>query len=107
MTNPNYADAAWRAIRLMVLARDGHRCQIRGAKCKGRATHVDHIINVDDGGARLDPSNLRAACASCNIAKRNTEVAARARSARAAKAGVPAALGWSPNKLDVKPSRDE
>jgi 5-methylcytosine-specific restriction endonuclease McrA len=39
-------------------------------------------VNVDDGGARLDWSNLRASCRSCNIGKRNTEVAARAREAR-------------------------
>ena len=34
---------------------------------------------VPEGGPRLDPSNLRAACAACNVAKRNSEVAARAR----------------------------
>ena len=55
MTKPEYADAAWREIRLLILARDGYRCQIRDRKCKGRATHVDHIVNVLDGGRRLDP----------------------------------------------------
>jgi hypothetical protein len=47
-----------------------------------RATHVDHIVDVLDGGARLDLSHLRRACAACNIGKRNTLVAARARAYR-------------------------
>lgn len=78
-----YDDPRWRALRSGILARDGYRCQIRGPKCKHRATHVDHIISVSDGGEPFDPNNLRAACASCNISKRNTEVAARARGVRA------------------------
>ena len=84
MTKPRVYDAPeWKAVRLAVLARDGHRCQIRGPKCKGAARHVDHVRSVSDGGAPFDPANLRAACSSCNIAKRNTEVAARARGVRA------------------------
>ena len=67
----------------MILARDGFRCQIAGPRCKTKATHVDHIVSVSDGGAKFDPANLRAACASCNISKRNTEVAQRARGVRA------------------------
>ena len=78
-SRPEYARPAWKAMRKLILARDGHRCQIRGPKCRGAANHVDHIVAMSQGGAVLDPSNLRAACASCNIGKRNTEVAARAR----------------------------
>jgi 5-methylcytosine-specific restriction endonuclease McrA len=78
----NYAGPEWQAVRRLVLDRDCGVCQIHGDKCKRRATEVDHIVNVDDGGARLDPANLRAACKSCNVAKRNREVAARARRAR-------------------------
>jgi 5-methylcytosine-specific restriction endonuclease McrA len=79
MAKPEYSGPEWRAVRLVVLARDGYRCQIRGPKCRIVATHVDHIRSISQGGSRLDPGNLRAACASCNIAKRNREVAARAR----------------------------
>jgi 5-methylcytosine-specific restriction endonuclease McrA len=79
MSGPEYAGPEWQAIRRRVLARDGHLCQIRGPKCRGTATHVDHIVSVSQGGPRLEMSNLRAACSACNVAKRNTEVAARAR----------------------------
>jgi 5-methylcytosine-specific restriction endonuclease McrA len=88
MAKPEYANPQWKAVRRAVLARDGHQCQIRGPKCKGRATHVDHIVSISQGGALLDPANLRAACASCNVAKRNSEVAARARGES------PPSTGW-------------
>jgi 5-methylcytosine-specific restriction endonuclease McrA len=41
-------------------------CEIR-EKCNGDATEeVDHIIPIDDGGARLDEENLQAACRPCH-----------------------------------------
>jgi 5-methylcytosine-specific restriction endonuclease McrA len=92
-----YSSPLWKAVRLAVLERDGYRCQIRGPKCTGMASHVDHVIDWRDGGAPFDPSNLRAACASDNIAKRNRGVAARARAAR----GEAGALPYTPS-----PSRD-
>jgi 5-methylcytosine-specific restriction endonuclease McrA len=74
-----YDSPVWRAVRKEVLARDGHVCQIRLPGCKVRANSVDHIVRPEDGGARYDPANLRAACISCNSAKRNSSLAARAR----------------------------
>ena len=55
----------WPRVRLEILRRDGYACRVGGPTCKGRATTVDHIVPLSRGGARLDPSNLRAACASC------------------------------------------
>ena len=79
-----YDDPRWKKMRKLVLERDGYRCQLQcSPKCKGDATEVDHIVSVSDGGAWLDPANLVAACKSCNISKRNSEVAARARGVRA------------------------
>jgi 5-methylcytosine-specific restriction endonuclease McrA len=74
-----YDSPAWPAVRRDVLARDGHVCQVRLPGCKVRANSVDHIVRPEDGGAPYDPANLRAACTSCNSAKRNSAVAARAR----------------------------
>jgi 5-methylcytosine-specific restriction protein A len=65
MTKPQYA-GNWPAIRLFVLERDGYRCQIRGPHCEGTASHADHIVAVAHGGS-AHPSNLRAACPTCNL----------------------------------------
>lgn len=51
----------------IVLERDGHQCQLRGAKCTGVATTLDHIRPRATGGDGLD--NLRAACAWCNMSR--------------------------------------
>jgi 5-methylcytosine-specific restriction endonuclease McrA len=62
-------DTEWRRVRLLVLARDRNTCQVR-LKCNGApANSVDHIVALANGGARLDPGNLRAACQACNSAK--------------------------------------
>jgi 5-methylcytosine-specific restriction endonuclease McrA len=50
-----------------VLERDNWRCQIGiVGRCKGKANTADHIQAVAEGGALLDPANLRAACTPCN-----------------------------------------
>lgn len=66
MADHPYGSPAWRAVRPVVLQRDGHRCQLQLPGCTGRATHVDHIIPWSEGGAWFDPTNLRAACEHCN-----------------------------------------
>lgn len=65
MTKPQYS-GPWRKIRAQVLERDGGLCQIRGPRCTGTATAVDHIIPVQAGGPWFDPANLRGACVNCN-----------------------------------------
>lgn len=57
----------WRRLRLVILERDGYQCQIRGPRCEGKATDVDHIIPIADGGPEFEETNLRAACHPCNI----------------------------------------
>jgi 5-methylcytosine-specific restriction protein A len=61
----------WRETRKRVLERDGYRCQIGGPRCTVIATHVDHIVPlmVDTSRAQ-DMTNLRAACANCNLDRR-------------------------------------
>lgn len=65
-----YRSSAWKRVRLVILKRDKWRCKIRGRKCKGVAVEVDHIVRLIDGGAQLDPDNLRAACKPCNRGRR-------------------------------------
>jgi 5-methylcytosine-specific restriction endonuclease McrA len=56
----------WRALRLRILARDGHTC----AYCGQAATTVDHILPVrKHPDQAMNPENLVSACAKCNSAK--------------------------------------
>jgi 5-methylcytosine-specific restriction endonuclease McrA len=54
----------WRRLRDRILERDAHRCRY----CGGRATTVDHVRPVDQGGTD-DAWNLVAACRTCNESK--------------------------------------
>jgi 5-methylcytosine-specific restriction enzyme A len=72
----------WKRVRLEVLARDHYECQIRGPRCQGRATLVDHIIPVARGGAWYDQANLRASCRSCNTARAYAGFVSRSRPSR-------------------------
>lgn len=53
-----------------MLKRDGYVCQLRLDGCTGTATVADHVLPAALGG-RNEPSNLQAACASCNRKKSN------------------------------------
>jgi len=66
-----YDDPAWRKVRKAVLERDGGLCRVRrGEGCTSRATEVDHIVPVGEGGAMFDAGNLRASCRWCNRGRR-------------------------------------
>lgn len=55
-------------VRAIVLARDGHRCQLRiPGVCTVIATEADHIVAREIAGD--GPDNLRAACRPCNGAR--------------------------------------
>ena len=80
MTKPNWQHgtpsrhergygSAWDRLRKVILARDGHLCQV--CMTKGRttpATHCDHILSKAQGGTD-DLSNLRAICRPCHDRK--------------------------------------
>ncbi len=89
-----YCTSEWRTeIRPRVLARDGHRCQIRGPKCTGHASHVDHVVPVvEDPTKALDPTNCRAACGPCNQGRTQARLAAQARLNR--QAATTPSRGW-------------
>jgi 5-methylcytosine-specific restriction endonuclease McrA len=60
----------YRRLRRLVLARDGMVCQIKGPRCTGYATQVDHVIARSEGGSVYDMANLRSACRMCNLGRR-------------------------------------
>lgn len=55
----------WEHARQAALTRDQHTCQACGAK----ATEVDHIWEIADGGALYDLNNLQSLCFDCHKAK--------------------------------------
>lgn len=58
----------WRRIRAEVLARDPF-CTIRGPKCTGLSTTVDHIVPLSvRPDLAHDLNNLRGSCAADNCA---------------------------------------
>lgn len=68
---------AWRNTRALVLARDGHHCQLRYPGCTGEATQVDHTINLaSTGTARRDavsPEDCASVCQPCHDVKTERE----------------------------------
>ena len=72
-----YASNEWRKLRVMY--RRAHPLCEECLK-QGRTTPaalVDHIVEIEDGGARLDPENLQSLCFACH--NRKTEGARRHR----------------------------
>jgi hypothetical protein len=55
----------WRYIRACILRRDKYKCVL----CAKRASEVDHIVEMVDGGSFHEWSNLRAICRACHKAK--------------------------------------
>lgn len=54
--------ANWSKLRLRILKRDGKQCQIRGRRCLGKATDVDHVSDPLDHS----DANLQSACGPCH-----------------------------------------
>lgn len=55
----------WRRIRAQVLARDGHRCQLRLNGCTTIATCAHHVAGRAVTGD--DPQFIVASCEWCNL----------------------------------------
>jgi 5-methylcytosine-specific restriction enzyme A len=72
-----YGSPEWRALRRQVLREANGRCQWPGC---GRSTgpmHVDHILEIKDGGAPLQRSNLWCLCQAHHNTKTAAEKAER------------------------------
>lgn len=65
--HPFYCSAAWRKLRLQVLARDGYRCTVCHVPLASHQARVDHIVRRTDAPhLALEPSNLRSLCNQCD-----------------------------------------
>ena len=70
-----YGSAAWKAIRLEVQRAANRTCQ--GCGKTDTRIYVDHIVEMRDGGAPLQRSNLQALCGGCHAKKSAREKARR------------------------------
>ena len=79
-----YTTKAHKAWRTEVLHRAGGRCQavVNGIRCTRMAPYdrlfADHIVEIKDGGALLDPANGQALCGKHHTIKTNAASALRA-----------------------------
>jgi 5-methylcytosine-specific restriction endonuclease McrA len=63
--NEYYHTPEWRALRLVVLKRDGYRCQLNLPGCEGRASVPHHLVPRKWGGGD-HPGNLVSVCKACH-----------------------------------------
>ena len=75
--DPFYHSAEWTELRRTVIRMRGARCQDCG-RTDGRL-FADHVVELKDGGAALDPTNIRLRCGRCHTLKTNAVRAARQR----------------------------
>lgn len=69
--DPFYLSPAWRTLMRAILAARGRSCQAVGCKAPDApgVRYGDHIEELRDGGARLDPGNVMVMCPSCHQLK--------------------------------------
>lgn len=78
--DPFYDTPEWRALMAKLIKERGRRCE--DVKCQathrpGQMIYGDHIVELQDGGAPLDPANVMLRCASSHKIKTNQERAKR------------------------------
>lgn len=64
-----YDSTQWRKLRKIKIARDPFCEECRNHGLFASATHVDHKVEIRDGGASLDMDNLQSLCHSCHSRK--------------------------------------
>jgi 5-methylcytosine-specific restriction protein A len=66
VADPFYSSHEWRQLLDSIIAKRGRQCQ--GERCgrTGCRLYGDHIIEIKDGGPKLDERNIRLLCGSCH-----------------------------------------
>ena len=81
-TESFYHSAEWRALIASVIEDRGRRCEDTNCQTPSgpwRRIFGDHIKELKDGGAPLDPDNVLLRCGSCHTRKTVAERAKRMR----------------------------
>lgn len=80
VADPIYNTPAWRALIAGIIRVRGRKCEDRACTMPGRTgirVFGDHIRELQDGGALLDPNNVMLRCGSCHTRKTIAERAKR------------------------------
>ena len=64
-----YATARWSRVRAVQLRSEPMCRHCRERRLLVAATHVDHIVEIADGGSEYDIDNLQSLCKSCHSSK--------------------------------------
>lgn len=71
--NPFYLSAEWQSLRASIIKRRGPRCEDpdhdKSTPRSGVRIFGDHIVELRDGGAPLDPANILLRCGACHTRK--------------------------------------
>ena len=74
---PVYSSPEWRALIAAIIRERGRRCEDPACQSPnhgaGGKVYGDHVVELQDGGALLDPSNVMLRCASCHSRKTAVE----------------------------------
>ena len=80
---PFYLSPEWKALMAEIIRTRGRRCQDPEHDQKmpheGIRVYGDHVVEIQDGGALLDPANVMLRCAPCHGRKTAKARADRAR----------------------------
>jgi 5-methylcytosine-specific restriction protein A len=78
---PIYTSTEWRALIASIIRERGRRCEDPACQSPnhgaGGKVYGDHIRELSDGGALLDPNNVLLRCAPCHGRKTAAERAKR------------------------------
>ena len=82
---PAYNSPEWRTLIAAIIRRRGRRCEDPACQSPnhgaGGKVYGDHVVELQDGGALLDPGNVMLRCAPCHgrktAAERNKRMATR------------------------------
>lgn len=77
---PFYSSRPWRELLEQIFQARGRRCEDpRCERPRGpwRRIYGDHVVELQDEGAKLDPANVMLRCASCHTRKTAEERAKR------------------------------
>jgi 5-methylcytosine-specific restriction enzyme A len=79
--DPVYSSAEWRSLIARIITQRGRRCEkcgkYRGQDGRPIKVFGDHVVELRDGGALLDESNVQILCSDCHAAKTAAIRAAR------------------------------